>query len=292
MVIGGDIEVLINMVVEQGLEVWNLCVYDGCKVEMNILLLYFFRLCFLLKWIGCRVKVMYCSGIFFFMVRLMKRKFFFGGMVFFVIVMFVLLLMVWNVEVKGNVKIFMDVVFVVVKKEGIYFFQWGFRFQSQDKFFRQLVLVFFDVIWIGVSKEGIIIIIQVVEFVQFQCELLLNLRYLVSKLDVVVIQIYVEQGCFVVQKDICVKKGQVLILGILGDEENIENVVVKGEVCGFVWCEYEVEVFFVQKYNIMIGEGKECFYVVFGDWVVQFWGYGKMFFSFFNMMSDYKLLMW
>ena len=37
----GDIEALINMVAEQGLEVWNLRAHDGRKAEMNILLPHF-----------------------------------------------------------------------------------------------------------------------------------------------------------------------------------------------------------------------------------------------------------
>ncbi|WP_433707186.1 sporulation protein YqfD [Paenibacillus illinoisensis] len=291
-VTGGDIEALINMVAEQGLEVWNLRAHDGRKAEMNILLPHFFRLRPLLKRTGCRVKVTHRSGIPFFMARLMKRKFFLGGMVLFVIAMFALSSMVWNVEVKGNVKIPTDVVLAAAKKEGIHPFQWGFRLQSQDKLSRQLALALPDVTWIGVSKEGTTITIQVVESAQPQREPLLNPRHLVSKSDAVVTQIYAEQGRPVVQKDTRVKKGQVLISGILGDEENTENVVAKGEVRGLVWREYEVEVPLVQKYNTMTGESKERFYVVLGDWAVQLWGYGKTPFSSFNTASDHKPLTW
>ncbi|MGG4131090.1 sporulation protein YqfD [Paenibacillus illinoisensis] len=291
-VTGGDIEALINMVAEQGLEVWNLRAHDGRKAEMNILLPHFFRLRPLLKRTGCRVKVTERSGIPFFMARLMKRKFFLGGMVLFVIAMFALSSMVWNVEVKGNVKIPTDVVLAAAKKEGIYPFQWGFRLQSQDKLSRQLALALPDVTWIGVSKEGTTITIQVVESAQPQREPLLNPRHLVSKSDAVVTQIYAEQGRPVVQKDTRVKKGQVLISGILGDEENTENVVAKGEVRGLVWREYEVEVPLVQKHNTMTGESKERFYVVLGDWAVQLWGYGKTPFSSFNTASDHKPLTW
>ena len=142
------------------------------------------------------------------------------------------------------------------------------------------------------SKEGTTITIQVVESAQPQREPLLNPRHLVSKSDAVVTQIYAEQGRPVVQKDTRVKKGQVLISGILGDEENTENVVAKGEVRGLVWREYEVEVPLVQKYNTMTGESKERFYVVLGDWAVQLWGYGKTPFSSFNTASDHKPLTW
>ncbi|WP_458463023.1 sporulation protein YqfD, partial [Paenibacillus sp.] len=104
-VTGGDIETLINMVAEQGLEVWNLRAHVGRVAEMNILLPHFFRLRPVLKRTGCRVKVTHRSGFPFFAARLLRRKFFLGGMLFFVAALFALSSMVWSVEVKGNVTI-------------------------------------------------------------------------------------------------------------------------------------------------------------------------------------------
>ncbi|WP_340030907.1 sporulation protein YqfD [Paenibacillus sp. FSL K6-1122] len=291
-VTGGDIETLINTVAEQGLEVWDLRAHDGRVAEMNILLPHFFRLRPMLKRTGCRVKVTHRSGFPFFAARLLRRKFFLGGMLFFVAALFALSSMVWDVEVKGNVTIPTDEVLAAAKKEGIYPFQWGFRLQSQDKLSRQLALALPDVTWIGVSKEGTTITIQVVESAQPKREPLLNPRHLISKSDAVVTQIYAEQGRPVVQKDMRVKKGQVLISGILGDEENTKTIVAKGEVRGLVWREYQVEVPLVQKHNTMTGESKERFYMVLGNWAIQLWGYGSTPFSSFDTESTHKPLTW
>ncbi|WP_405170233.1 sporulation protein YqfD [Paenibacillus sp. FSL H8-0280] len=291
-VTGGDIETLINTVAEQGLEVWNLRAHDGRVAEMNILLPHFFRLRPVLKRTGCRVKVTHRSGFPFFAARLLRRKFFLGGMLFFVAALFALSSMVWSVEVKGNVTIPTDEVLAAAKKEGIYPLQWGFRLQSQDKLSRQLALALPDVTWIGVSKEGTTITIQVVESAQPKREPLLNPRHLISKSDAVVTQIYAEQGRPVVQKDMRVKKGQVLISGILGDEENTKTIVAKGEVRGLVWREYQVEVPLVQKHNTMTGESKERFYMVLGNWAIQLWGYGSTPFASFDTESNHKPLTW
>lgn len=164
--------------------------------------------------------------------------------------------------------------------------------QSQDKLSRQLALALPDVTWIGVSKEGTTITIQVVESAQPKREPLLNPRHLISKSDAVVTQIYAEQGRPVVQKDMRVKKGQVLISGILGDEENTKTIVAKGEVRGLVWREYQVEVPLVQKHNTMTGESKERFYMVLGNWAIQLWGYGSTPFSSFDTESNHKPLTW
>ncbi|MDQ0168581.1 sporulation protein YqfD [Paenibacillus tundrae] len=291
-VTGGDIEGLINLLAVQGLEVWNLRARDGRRADMNILLPDFFKLRPLLKRTGCKVKVTHRRGFPFFVARLLKRKFFLGGMLFFVVALFALSSMVWNVEVKGNVKIPTDEILTAAKKEGLYPFQWSFRLPSQDKLSRQLALTLPDVTWVGVTKEGTNVTIQVVESAQPNREPLMNPRHLISKSDAVVTQIYAEQGRPVVQENTRVKKGQVLISGILGDEENTENVVAKGDIRGLVWREYQVEVPLVQKLNTMTGESKERFYIVLGKWAVQLWGYGKVPFTSYETSSNHDPLTW
>ncbi|MEN1988762.1 sporulation protein YqfD [Paenibacillus hubeiensis] len=291
-VTGEKIEALINLLTEQGMEIWDLRARDAHTAEMNVLLPHFFRLRPLLKRTGCRMRVTKRNGFPFFLDRLWKRKFFLGGMLFFIVALFALSSMVWSVEVKGNVKIPSDVVLAAAKKEGLYPFQWGFRLQSQDKLSKQLALALPDVTWVGVSKEGTTVTIQIVESAQPKPEPLLNPRHLVSKTDAVITNIYAEQGRPVVQKDMRVKKGQVLISGILGDEENTRTVVAKGEVKGLVWREYEIEVPLVQKHHTMTGESKERFYVVLGNWAVQLWGYGDTPFRSYDTKSDHKPLTW
>ncbi|KQY87409.1 sporulation protein [Paenibacillus sp. Root52] len=291
-VTGGDIEGLINLLAVQGLEVWNLRARDGRRADMNILLPDFFKLRPLLKRTGCKVKVTHRRGFPFFVARLLKRKFFLGGMLFFIAALFALTSMVWNVEVKGNVKIPTDEILAAAQKEGLYPFQWSFRLPSQDKLSRQLALTLPDVTWVGVTKEGTNVTIQVVESAQPKREPLMNPRHLISKSDAVVTQIYAEQGRPVVQENMRVKKGQVLISGILGDEENTENVVAKGDIRGLVWREYQVEVPLIQKLNTMTGESKERFYIVLGKWAVQLWGYGKVPFNSYETSSNHDPLTW
>ncbi|MBR2563555.1 MAG: sporulation protein YqfD [Paenibacillus sp.] len=291
-VTGGDIETLINMITEQRLNVWDLRAHDGRQAEMNILLPHFFRLRPIVKGTGCRVKITHRSGFPFFMARLLRRKFFVGGMLCFVAALFALSSMVWNVEVKGNVTIPTDEVLAAARKEGIYPFQWGFRMKSQDKLSKQLALALPNVTWIGVTKEGTSVTIQVVESAQPTREPLQNPRHLISKSDAVITQIYAEQGRPVVQKDMRVKKGQVLISGILGDEENTKTVVAKGEVRGMVWREYDIQVPLIQKHQTMTGESKERFYVVLGDWAIQLWGYGNTPFRSYDTETYHKPLTW
>ena len=172
--------------------------------------------------------------------------------------LFALSSMVWDVEVKGNVTIPTDEVLAAAKRKASTLFN-GVPDEKSGQAFQTAGAGLPDVTWIGVTKEGTRVTIQVVESAQPKREPLLNPRHLISKTDAVVTQIYAEQGRPVVQKDMRVKKGQVLISGILGDEENTKTIVAKGEVRGMVWREYEIQVPLIQKRQTMTGRVKSDF---------------------------------
>ena len=50
------------------------------------------------------------------------------------------------------------------------------------------------------------------------------------------------------------KKGDILISGVLGDEENSERIVAKGEVKGLVWHEYDIEIPLVKTHKVYTGK--------------------------------------
>src|SRR5690606_23457324 len=100
-------------------------------------------------------------------------------------------------------------------------------------------------------------------------------RHLVSKTDAVITSIVAEQGRPLVQPNTRVRKGDILISGLLGSDENQQAVVAKGKVFGLVWYEYAIEVPLTQKYRVYTGEWHTRHYMVLGGHAVQLTGYGK-----------------
>ncbi|MCM3784479.1 sporulation protein YqfD [Neobacillus mesonae] len=292
VLLGGDLEALINQIAVRGLQVWDIRSIGERSASMNILLRDFFKLRPLLRRTGCRVRVKQRIGFPFFLARLFKRKMFIAGALLFFVILFTMSSLVWDVEVKGTVKMTEEEVLAAAKNEGLYPFQWAFRLPTQDKLAKEMIKQLPAASWIGVERDGTKFTIQIVEADEPEKQPLLSPRHLISKADAVVTEIYAEQGRPVVQKDTRVKKGSILISGILGDESNTEIVAAKGAVKGLVWHEYNIEVPLTQKQTTYTGESNERRYIVLGNWAIQYWGYDDTPYNKFETITDVEPLTW
>lgn len=247
---GGNLEKLINELAKEGIEIWDVRSLPERKMEMNVQLSDYFSLRPLLKRTGCRMSVKRRSGVPFLLARLWRRKIFIAGFALFIAIIFALSSLVWDIEVQGNENISTEDVLRAAREEGIYPFQWIFRLQKQDKLSAELTRKLAGSSWVGVSRSGTRITIQVVEATRPKEQELRSPSHLVSSSDAVITQIYSERGQPQVKKHDRVRKGQVLIAGIQGNE----FVVAKGEIKGIVWHEYNIEVPLVRKQNVYTGE--------------------------------------
>ncbi|MUG45059.1 sporulation protein YqfD [Paenibacillus woosongensis] len=285
---GGNLERLINELAKEGIEIWDVRSLPERKMEMNVQLSDYFSLRPLLKRTGCRMSVKRRSGMPFLLARLWRRKIFIAGFALFIAIIFALSSLVWDIEVQGNENISTEDVLRAAREEGIYPFQWIFRLQKQDKLSAELTRKLAGSSWVGVSRSGTRITIQVVEATRPKEQELRSPSHLVSSSDAVITQIYSERGQPQVKKHDRVRKGQVLIAGIQGNE----FVVAKGEIKGIVWHEYNIEVPLVRKQNVYTGEKKERGYLFFGKTAVQITGYGRPGFAEFQTLSELDPLTW
>lgn len=290
---GESINHLVNALAESGIPVWDIRPTSEHTADMKLLLKDFHALRPLLKRTGCRLHVTRRIGVPFLMVRLYKRKFFAIGIMLFFVLLFLLSSLVWNVNVTGNEKLATEDILKAAKEEGIRPYQWIFRLKDADKLSRALSLKLPEASWIGVERKGTTITIQVVEAERPDKDPLVSPRHLVSSSDAVVTSIYAEQGRPLVQKNTRVKKGQVLISGVIGDgEANSQHVVAKGEVKGLVWHEYQLQVPLVQKRKVYTGDRKDKSYLVLGNRAIQLWGYGKEPFETSETLTELDPLTW
>lgn len=288
----GHLESFINALTQMGIPVWDVKPTTLQSAEMKVLISDFYALRPLLKRTGCRIHVNTRIGFPFQILKLKKRRFFAVGMVAFFAILFLLSSLVWDVKVIGNVKIATDDVLVIAKEEGIYPLQWIFRLHDLDELSLQLNRKLPGTAWVGVDRSGTTITIQVVESSIPDTKPLLSPRHLISRTDAVVTSIYAEQGRPLVAKNTRVKKGQILISGLLGDSENSQSVVAKGDVLGLVWHEYNIEVPIVQKRKVYTGEIKNKSYLVLGNRGIQLWGYGKVPYAEYDVVAEQDPLTW
>ncbi|QWU14989.1 similar to stage IV sporulation protein [Paenibacillus sophorae] len=288
---GKRIEGLINAVNEAGIIIWNVKATES-GVSLRLLLNDFYALRPLLKQTGCRMHITGRIGLPFVAARLWKRSFFAAGLVLFGIILVLLCSLVWSVRVEGNKRLASEDVLDAARQEGIYPFQWIWRMDSPDKLSKHLAARLPGVSWVGIERNGTAVKIQIVEAALPEKKPLSSPRHLISRTDAVITDIYAEQGRPVVQRNARVKKGDILISGILGDEANRQAVVAKGEVKGLVWHEYNIEVPLQKKNTAYTGERKDRSYFVLGKWAVQLWGYGKSPFEESRTLTELDPLTW
>ncbi|MFC3745452.1 sporulation protein YqfD [Paenibacillus sp. GCM10012306] len=290
-VTGPQVEGFINAVAEAGIVIWDVKP-AGNGASLKLLLDDFYNLRPLLKRTGCRMHVTGRHGLPFKMVLLWKRKFFAVGVVLFGVSLLLLCSMVWSIKVEGNNRIASEDILTAARKEGLYTYQWIWRLKDPDKLATELTNHLPGVSWVGMERTGTSVVIQVVEAAQPERKPLLSNRHLISRTDAVVTNIYAEQGRPVVARNSRVKKGDVLISGILGDEEFSKAVVAKGEVKGLVWHEYNITVPLETKGSSYTGERKDRSYLVLGKWAIQLWGYGKSTFEASRTLTEMDPLTW
>ncbi|WP_438446230.1 sporulation protein YqfD [Gorillibacterium sp. sgz5001074] len=289
---GKELESFLNRAVTQGYTLWDIRRTGLKEARTNILIRDFFRLRALLKETGCRVHVEKRRGFPFFLGKLEKRKFFVAGLVGFFAGIYLLSSVIWQVRVEGNETIATHEILQAAATQGIKPYQWKFRLKPMEELARGLHGQLPSVSWVGVERQGTRITIRIVESARPEQRELLNPRHLVASKSAVVTQVTSTKGKPVVEPNRYVRKGDVLISGIIGDETNNQIVPAEGKVKGIVWYESKLEIPLTQQFKTYTGESYSKQYVVFGGRALQLTGYGQEGYGTSESESDRKTLGW
>ena len=272
-IVGPSFERLINRLVEMKVPAWDIRRSGEGRGEFFIALSDYFRLKPLLKETGCRMRTRERHGFPFFLDKLGRRKWFVAGATAFLVGMYLLAQVVWTVQVDGNETIPKEHILQAASEQGIYPMQWKLRMGDPGVLADRLARTIPNVAWVGVDVQGTTVTIRVVEAVVPEKRVPQNPRHLVSTSDAVITRIIADKGVPLVGVHSRVKRGDILISGILGDEENREVVVADGDVRGLVWYEYNVQAPIVKQHKALTGEARMTFHLVFGGRALQLTGY-------------------
>ncbi|MFC6332445.1 sporulation protein YqfD [Paenibacillus septentrionalis] len=263
----------LNQATVDKLELFNIRLIGSECVRFEISVEQYFLLRKYVRASGGKLKLVGKKGFPFLLALMEKRLWFAVGITAFFAIIFLLASLVWSIEVAGNKRIPSDVIIAAAKEEGLYRYQWSFKLQDTDVLSKKLVNAIPGTTWIGVEKVGTKVKIQIVESTIPDQRELHSPRHLVASNDAVITYIIAEQGKPLVRKNTRVKKGDVLISGIIGSEAHSQIVIAQGTVKGLVWYEYEVSAPLVQKYRVLTGERQSRSYIVLGDRALQISGF-------------------
>lgn len=270
---GGNVARFLNEALGAKLKLRNIRWTSPEHVHFEISLAQYFSLRKYVRAANARMHVVKRQGFPFFLSRAEKRLWFSVGVALFFSIIFMLSSLVWTIEVEGNKAIPTDEIIAAAKEEGLYPFQWSFRLQDSDVLSKKLVNAIPGTNWIGVEKTGTKVKIQIVEMTIPEQRELLSPRHLVATNDAVITYIIAEEGKPLVKKNAKVKKGQLLISGIIGNDNHSQVVVAKGTVKGLVWYEYKVSAPLIQEYKAFTGEKQARSYLVIGNRALKVSGF-------------------
>ncbi|SEB41086.1 sporulation protein YqfD [Paenibacillus sp. GP183] len=289
---GSGCEALLNELIVNRFQVWDIQVDSNNRMKLQISIRDFFRLRPICKRTGCRLHVQERRGLPFFMDKLAHRKFFISGAAGFIIGLYLLTSLVWQVSVEGNEKITTDTILQVASQQGIQRFQWKFRLPEADALSRNLQGHLPGTAWVGVNIRGTHITIKIVESTVPDKPPLMNPRNLIASKNALVTEIMAVKGRPVVKPNMYVRKGDLLISGIIGMEPNTQIVVATGTVKGLIWYTSNIEVPLVKTYKVYSGESYNRRYLVMGTRALQLTGYRKPSYAESETIPERKTLQW
>ncbi len=289
---GNKLEEMVNEATRGGIGLSAIRRAGDGLLECEVTVGDYFRLRPHLKRTGCRIHVLKRRGLPFWLRRLERRKFFAAGLFLFFAGLYVLSSLVWTIEVKGNEKLTTEQVMQAAREEGLYPFQWSFRLQELDMLSKKLVGRLPGVSWIGVDRQGTKVTVEVVESTTPPPLALYSPRHLVASVDAVVTQVKADSGKPAVARNKKVKKGDILISGVIGKDGNTRTVVAKGDVRGLVWYVYEIESPLTQKVKVYTGDAKTQWHLLLGSRTLQVWGFGQPEFDRFESVESQRQLAW
>jgi len=273
-IFGDGTERLVGEAAGDGIELLDLRRTSRGELECVVTAGDFFRLRPHLRRTGCRLRIVRKRGLPFLLARIGRRKFFAAGLALFFAGLYLLSSLVWRIEIEGNERLTDERIMAAARAEGLYPFQWSFRLPDTGELARRLQLALPGAAWVGVEKRGTLVTIRVVETTEPEPRELLSPRHLIATEDAVVTRVTATRGRPVVKKNQRVRKGDVLISGIIGGEGNTVTVPAEGTVRGLVWHEYDIVSPLARKAKTYTGERRTVWHAVLGGRSLKVSGFG------------------
>ncbi len=241
---GFFVERLINLLKQNGIEVWDIKPMGIGEINFKIESKDFRKVLPYTKKSKCKIKIISKNGIYFELFRYRKRR-----MAIYMISLFFLTYLVcsnfiWRIEISGNNRIKTEIIETLLKecKATVGAYKGNI---SKGKVADYIRAKIYDAAWIGVDIKGTTMFINVEEKIMSNEEDRSIIGDVVATKDAIITKIIAENGTARYMAGSYVEKGNVLIEGVIKSEIIEETRVhASGEVRG------EVEYVFNEKIKL------------------------------------------
>ncbi len=202
----------------------------------------------------CKIKISRKSGVPFFVNKYRKRKIFAVAILVIAIFVFISTKFIWNIEINGNEKIAKEEIIELISEYGI---TTGILKKNidLDKISNSIRLERNDIAWIGITLKGTNAVINVKEAIEIPEVIDKNeICNIVANQDAIISKIVVHSGTARVNVGDEVKKGDLLVEGVMeGEHLGNRNVHADANVTGLIYFEKEKKGEFMQTKKVETG---------------------------------------
>ncbi len=254
--VSGDFtERFLNICAHNGISVWGIRKKNG-ELTLYISVSDFKRLRKLIRFCGLRIHICKKSGLPFVINRYRYRYGIAVGAVLFFAILQFLSGFVWNIKVFGNEKLKSEDILSVCGEIGIYE---GMPVSHLDALNKRLLLQtkIDGIAWAALNVEGCVLTVDITETEDTEKNDNNYPSNLVSDYDGIVKKIEVRQGTTIVSADDIVRKGDLLVSGIVELSNGTTHLVrADGDIIAEVNETYIVSVPYEQKVKYICGKSR------------------------------------
>ncbi|MFE7061113.1 sporulation protein YqfD [Sutcliffiella sp. NPDC057660] len=270
---GRGVERFLNDCTRNGIQIWQVKKMGAEAYTCYILLKDVKKVRRLIKNQECKFRFLTRKGVPFLLQYSFRNSGIIAGILLCLLTIFVLSNMVWSIEIKGanpatEHKIMQELNKLGVKKGKLQFF-----IKDVESIQRDLTDTISEITWIGVVLNGTSYHFEVVEKNEPEKIESLSPRNLVASKKAVVVNMFVEKGQPMVERNDHVKKGQLLISGTIGKEGKQKSTAAVGEVLGETWYMSVVPIPLKTILPVFTGEVYKKHYVEIGNVQIPVWGF-------------------
>lgn len=221
---GYFVEKFINLCANKGIYLWDIKRKMPHSMVLKVSVKGFKSLRGIAKKTRCKVKIVRKVGIPFIKYRYRRRKSFLAGFVIFFAIIYILSSFIWVIEIHGVNKVNPQVIVDFLAKKGIKPGIFKHKF-DKDKIAADMLININGLAWVDIKQTGTKIVVDTVERIPTPPMLDWSVPCnIYSKNDGVVKSIITKNGVAVVKEGDVIRKGQLLVTGI------VENRLVPGDV--------------------------------------------------------------
>lgn len=289
---GNNIEAFLELCVNHDIPMWEIKMNETKnQCEAKIYLHHKKKVQLINESLNGQYKIIFLNerGCFSFIYHFIRKKHIFIATILSLLTLFFISNITWSVNIHGVSQDIETKIKHELKNHGIHVGSLSFKLQSLPLIQQTIVNDIPELLWVGIEKKGTSFFVEGVEKKIAQQEESTDPQHLVAKKNGIIEHMYVRQGVPEVSKYDYVKKGDLLVSGIINqnddiiDEENEEDETEKqieltraiGDVYAQTWYEIDMSIPLESNYKTLTGENKQFYKLKLGNIRIPLFGFKK-----------------